>query len=174
MPGVNLSQSMIEEERPIQRSFFDVGVIMSLVILVLVVAGWGGLRLYMNSLDGKIAAVEATLSASAENTQGDHIDRIADFDARMKYFSKSKNDFVDPQEILGLLEGAMVSGVILTEYEYDLESGESTLVGSSGNLKELAEQILKLKSEKIFSQVQIKGTDRDVKNRVTFTLKASL
>lgn len=173
MPGVNLSQSMIEEERPIERSFFDMGVIISLVVLTLVAAGWGGLRFYMNSLDKKIAETDTALSANMENTRGERVDRVADFEARVKYFAKNKNDFSEPQDILSTLEGTMVSGIVLTQYEYDHTTGVSTLSGRTEDFKKLAEQMLSLKSEQVFSQVQVDKIDRDEQNRIVFILKAS-
>lgn len=173
MPGVNLSQSMIEEERPLQRSFFDTGVILSLVVLMLVGLGWGGLRLYMNSLDAKIAALDTTINANGEDLRGDRIDRVADFEARIKYFSKNKEDFIEPENILAALETVMVSGIVLTKYEYDQVTGVSTISGRSEDFKKLAEQILSLKSERIFSQVEVEGVGRDEEKRLTFVLKAS-
>ncbi|MFZ3031740.1 MAG: PilN domain-containing protein [Candidatus Moraniibacteriota bacterium] len=164
---------MIEEERPIQRSFFDVGVLLSLTILILVGLGWGGLRFYMNSLDKKIAEADTALNANMENTRGERVDRVADFEARVKYFTKNRDGFVEPKDILSTLEGTMVSGIVLTQYEYDSMTGVSTLSGRAEDFKKLAEQMLSLKSEKIFSQVQVDKTDRDEENRITFILKAS-
>jgi Tfp pilus assembly protein PilN len=174
MPGVNLSQSMNEEEQNEEHSFFDVGIILSLVALLVVGLGWGGLRLYIGSLNKKIAAIDESLSASKAQLKGEHIDKVADFDARLKYFSANMAEFTDPQSVFQKVEGSMVSGVVLTRFDYDTENEAVTFEGACADFKQLAEQVMSLKAEKTFLQVTVDQIDRNDDNQVMFVIKASL
>ncbi len=171
MPGVNLSQSMPGEESSEKRSFFDMGILLSLGALIVVGLVWGGIRFYMSSLDKKIADIEVTLGASTAQTKGGRVDRVADFETRLKYFSENKNEF-EPEVILKQLEGVMVSGVLLTGFQYDQEERLLTLSGKSDDFRKLADQMFSFKTEKMFSQVRVETIDRDDENKVTFVLKA--
>ena len=174
MPGVNLSQAVAEEEevkRP--RGFFDTGIIVSLVLLALSGSVWGGMRLYVGSLDKKIAALDETLSSNTERLKGEGVNRVADFDARVAYYSENKDALTDPRDVLRRLESVMVPGVVLTNFTYDHQARMSIIAGRSDDFRKMAEQILSLKAEKIFSQVVVDRIERDDKDRITFVFKAN-
>ncbi len=173
MSGVNLSQTIEEEESSTKLGFFDASVVVSLLVLLISGLVWGGIRFYNSSLDKKMVQLDEALNANTERIRGDHIDRIADFDARIAYFSNSQEELSEPRDILKALEGVMVSGIILTKFEYDHEQHASIMTGTADDFKRLAEQILRLKSEKLFSQVRVERIERNDKNRIVFSLKAS-
>lgn len=173
MPGVNLSQSMNEEEQSEERSFFDTGIILSLVGLLVMGVAWGGLLLYISSIDKKIATIDASLSSSATRLKGDRIDRVADFDTRLNYFSSNKAEFTSAQEVFQKLERSVVDGVVVTKFKYDHENREAIFEGNCADFKKLAEQIMALKADASFLQVAVERTSRNEANQVEFALKAS-
>lgn len=174
MPGVNLSQSMDEEEKSEQRSFFDTGIILSLLVVLITGLSWGGMRLYIGSIDKQIVEFDQTFATATGQLRGDRVDRIADFDARLNYFFANKDEFSDAQEVIQKLEKGVVSGVVLTRFEYN--PGEKAVVfeGTCGDFRQLAEQVMSFKREAIFSQVKVEKVDRDKENQVVFSLKANL
>lgn len=174
MPGVNLSQSMNEEEQSEERSFFDAGIVLSLLALLVVGLGWGGLRLYIGSIHKKIATIDESLNTNKAQLKGEHIDRVVDYDARLKYFSAHAATLTDTQSVFQKLENAVVAGVVLTKFEYNPESKEVVFEGTCANFKQLAEQIMSLKAEKDFVQVIVEQVDRNEDNQVVFALEASL
>ncbi len=174
MPGVNLSQPVAEEEEVKRsRGFFDTGIIVSLVLLALSGSVWGGMRLYLGSLDKKIATLDETLSANAERLKGEGVNRVADFDARVTYYAEHRDGLTDPRDILRRLESVMVPGIVLTSFTYDNQARTSIIAGRSEDFRKMAEQILSLKAEKIFSQVVVDRIERDDKDRITFVFKAN-
>ncbi|MBP7060374.1 MAG: PilN domain-containing protein [Candidatus Moranbacteria bacterium] len=173
MTGVNLSQSMPDEEQSEKRSFFDTGIILSLAVLLVVAAGWGGIQLYIASLDKKIAAQDAAIGTSADRLRGDTVDRIADFDERLNYFIGHRPELSDPQDVFSRLERVMVSGVTLTKFDYSREDGVIIVEGVTSDFRKLAEQVLGLKGDTLFSQVKVDQIDRNEAGQVTFIFKAN-
>ena len=174
MSGMNLSQSLPEEEPADDRSFFDGGFILSLSLILLSAIAFGGVRLYIGSLDKKIATVEQTLSANAQRLSGENIDRIADFDSRLNYYSANRVDFSDTEEILRKLEEKVLSDTVLKKFEYNPHDKVILIEGESNDFKKLAEQIMAFKDEKVFSNMEVQTLDRTEANLITFTLKVAL
>jgi hypothetical protein len=175
MLGVNISQSQEEEEtKPKRTGFFDTGTIISIVLVGLSVAVWGGIQLYMQSLDKKIATIDASVVQDSGRLSGENIDRIADFDARVAFFASKQPELVEPLDMLKKLEETMVSGIVLTDYEYDHEMNVGIVSGKASDFRALAEQILSFKTNGLFSQVGVKRTERDEDGVLHFTLNTSL
>lgn len=174
MPGVNLSQSMNEEEQSEERSFFDTGIILSLLVMLITGAAWGGISFYIASLDKKIAAVDGDLTASTAQLQGEGVDRVADFDTRLKYFMANKESFSDVQDIVQRMEKSIIPGIVLTKFEYNPGDKMILIDGRCAEFRKLAEQIMSLKAEQIFSQVKVDKIDRDDTNQIVFSLRATL
>lgn len=174
MPGVNLSQSEQEEEQVEERSFFDSGFMLSMGMILLALLAFGGVRLYIGSLDKKIAAVESALSVNAGRLKGDGIDRVADFDARLGYFSANMVQFSDMQLVLQKLEKTVLPNIILKDFEYNHQDKTVTIEGVSTDFKSLAEQIMSFKNEPVFSNIEVQSIDRTEADTISFVLRASL
>lgn len=175
MLGVNIAQSTEEEEtKPKRAGFFDTGTIISIVLVTLSAAVWGGIQLYMQSLDKKIAAIDASIAQDSGRLSGASIDRIADFDARIAFFAGKEKELMEPLDMLKKLEEVMVGGIVLTDYEYNHETNVGKISGKASDFRALAEQILVFKSKGLFSQVSVKRTERDDQGVLRFTLDTSL
>lgn len=174
MPGMNLSQSTIDEEEVGKQSLFDSGFIISLSLILLSVLTFGGLHFYTGVLDKKISALDAELSGSAASLKGEHVDRVADFDARLNHFSTSHAEFFETREVFQKLESSMLVGVVLEEFQYDAKAKILTINGISGDYRRLAEQIMTFKKEVIFSKLKVEAIGRNDEDQVTFVLKGAL
>ena len=174
MPGMNLSQSTVDEEEVEKQSLFDSGFIVSLSLILLSASMFGGLHFYIGFLDKKILVLESELSGSAMSLKGDHIDRVADFDARLNHFSTNKVDFFETRDIFQKLESSMLPGVVLEEFQYNAKEKVVTIDGTSGDYRRLAEQMMTFKKEAIFSKLKVENIARNDEDQVTFVLKGAL
>ncbi|MDP2837820.1 MAG: hypothetical protein Q8O53_00890, partial [Candidatus Moranbacteria bacterium] len=129
-------------------------------------------RLYMYTLDKKIVALDTALSANAKALEGDHINRIADFDIRTSLFHADPKELVDPSPLLGEIESAMVPGVVLTGYKYGMDAQSANIDGQADNLRKLAEQIMSFKTVKTFSQVKVGTVTNTSEGKIIFSLIA--
>jgi len=173
MAGVNLSQSMASQadksaKRPFSASSFP----LSIILLLMTLIGWGGLHWYLYSLNQKITQLDETISASGNRLQGENIDRISDFDARSSLLSVIATERVDPVVILSKVEALIVPEVVLTKYRYDKQEKTSLIAGETDNFRYLAEQIINLKSDPIFSQVIVDQINRSQEGKIQFVLRA--
>lgn len=171
---MNLSQSTIDEEEVEKKSLFDSGFIVSLSLVLLSALTFGGLHLYIGFLDKKISALEGELSGSTVSLKGDHIDRVADFDARLNHFSTNKTEFFETRDVFKKLENSILAGVVLEEFQYSVKEKTLTINGISGDYRRLAEQIMTFKKESIFSKLSVDSIDRNDEDQVIFVLKGAL
>lgn len=172
MAELNLSQSMGHDKEPKAQHFFDMGFVVSGGIFLLVILGWGGLRFYMNSLDKKVAALDAVVVTNTSELQGEAVNRVTDFDDRMSQLAKNLAENTDPAEQLRSVEGLMVPKVVLTQYEYNKDEQVITFSAKTSDFRFIAEQIMSLKSGKDFSTVTVDAIGRDADGNIIFTLKA--
>lgn len=174
MAGVNLSQSMDAQAEKRKKHLFSAsGFPISIILLVVTVVGWGGLRWYIYSLDKKITALDVTIADSGNRLQGESVDRIVDFDTRVSLLGADSAELIDPETFLTTLESLIVPQVLLTDYEYDNREQICTVSGVTDNFRYLAEQIISLKSDPFFSTVKIHAISRNDEGKIEFTLKTN-
>ena len=175
MAGVNLSQSMASQtEKSEKRPFSASGFPVSIIILVLTLVGWGGLRWYIHTFDVKISQLETTLALDADKLHGVRVDRVTDFSNRLTFLGADLSQFIDPKTLLTLLETLMVPQVVLVGYEYNEKEKVITIVGETENFRYLAEQIISFKSDPLFSKTRVDAIERNEDEKIRFTLKADL
>jgi Tfp pilus assembly protein PilN len=174
MAGVNLSQSMASQaDKSAKRPFSVSSFPLSIILLLITFVGWGGLRWYLYSLNQKITQLDETISASGNRLQGENIDRIADFDARSSLLGVSSTERVDPVVVLSKIETLIVPEIVLTKYEYNKQEKMSLIAGETDNFRFVAEQIINLKSDSLFSQVVVDQISRSEEGKIQFVLRAN-
>ena len=169
MVGLNLSSS-ISEKKEITISDSSLAVIS--VIFFLVVAGFGGLRWYIKTLDNKLTDLSASLDENSSQLRGDKVNRVAYFDARLRLIEQQLNgSAVDSKILLGQMESLILPDVRLTKYEYN-ETGKFVAVsGETDNFKYVAQQIISLKSEDLFTGIKVESLQRTEAGQIGFSLK---
>lgn len=173
MAGINLSQS-IQSGRAVKRSLFDKGLVVSLILFFVVAGIWGGMRLYIKTLDDKIAVFDQELSNYSAELRGTQVDRVADFDNRLSLIAENLKDTTDPKQSLEQIEGLVIPTVVLTEYAYDREKALVTVGGETDNFKYLAQQIMSLKSQPLFGELKVDSIGKTETGRIEFSLTAKL
>lgn len=172
MAGVNLSQSMASGQGKEKRHMFAAsGFPMSIILLLLTIAGFGGLRWYLYTLDQKIANLDATISVNGDRLVGESIDRVADFDARVTLLGTDPAELIDPQALFVKLESLVVPQVLLTKYEYNDRDKVVVIFGKTENFRYLAEQIISFRSDPSFAELRVDTIDRDDKGAIEFVLR---
>jgi len=174
MAGINLSQSMTGNDGSSKKkeALFDTGFVVAFLIFLVVVLGWAGLRFYITQLNKQITALDTTIAEHNAELQGGAVDRVADFDRRLQFLAENATERTEPSQIFSQLESLMVPSNALLEYEYNKTEKVITFSARTNNYRNIAEQVISLKSEKMFSSVKVDTIDRDKEGRITFTLKA--
>lgn len=171
MAGINLS-SLTSEHKSEGGGIFDSSATVVTIVFFLVVAGFGGLRWYIKTLDTKVAALDGTLEENALQLQGKNVDRVAHFDNRLTLVEKQLEGRVDSQKLLNQLESLVIPSVKLTKYEYN-EVGKFVEVnGETDSFKYVAQQIISFKSEDLFTGIRVQSLTHTEVGRVAFSLKA--
>lgn len=172
MVGLNLSSSTTEKKESggmsLDASFVVVSVIFALVIVV-----FGGMRFYIKTQNDTLVELDATLKQSSSQLQGDKVNRVAYFDARLGFMQQQlKGNPVDSKMLLGQLESLTVPQARLTKYEYDGVKKSVEVAGEAENFKFVAEQMLGLKSESLFTGIKVDLLERTPEGRIKFSFKS--
>ncbi|MBP6889635.1 MAG: PilN domain-containing protein [Candidatus Moranbacteria bacterium] len=151
MPGVNLSQSIVEKSAYQAKSGSEKGRLVVFGLFLLTLAVWGGVRVGMSSYDKKITGVEQQITEKKASFEGGVVNDIADVDARLSLINQEKVNQIYPKTILTGLEGVILPTNLLTDFEYDFENNVITLKGEAFGYKEVAQQLMAFKSSPLFS-----------------------
>lgn len=169
---MNLSSSTAEKNES-GGGIFDSSLVLSSIIFFLVVAGFGGVRWYIGTLDDKLANLDATLGQNSSKLQGDQINRVAYFDARLGFIEKQlSGNPVDSQKLLSQLESLAVPNVRLTKYEYNESERFVAIEGDTESFKYVAQQVISLKSDDLFREIRVNLLRWTKDGRVEFSLRA--
>lgn len=172
MSDLNLSQSMAQKQEETKTDLFDRGFLVVFGVFFLTLVVWGGLRLYLYSLEKQGTSLDNVLAERSTQLRGSDVNRVVDFDTRRAFVSQEMDVIVDPSDLLRQVEGLMVPAVSLTRYEYNKEEKVVTLGGTTSNFRHIAEQVLGLKSEKMFENIVVDTIGRDKDGQLIFILKA--
>lgn len=172
MTGINLSSSSAEKKSS-KRSIFDSSFTVVTLFFIASVLVLGGTRWYIKTLDAKHEALVLTLAENSARLEGAKVDRVAHFDDRLRLTAENlASDPVDTQKLLAQIESLVVPTVRLTRYEYSAADKFVEIEGEAESFKYVAQQIISLKSERLFSEVKVQSLIRTKEGRVAFVLKA--
>lgn len=177
MEGINLSQSMQESRRGSseeKRTLLDTGMMVAFAVFIVAALIWGGLAWYVSTVDQKIAAVNGELAESVASLAGKEADRVGDFSDRSAIIRKSLDGSADPSAELDRIEAATVPGVVLTNYQFDEETGTVSITGITDNFKFIAQQLLVLKVSEGFITPKVASIARTKEGKIEFALEVGL
>jgi len=160
MPGVNLSQSIVEKSSYQAKNGSEKGRLIMFGLFFLTLVVWGGVRMGLFTYDKKIAEVDQQIEAKKASFEGKVVNDIADVDARLSLINQEKVDQVYPRTILIGLEGVVLPANYLTSFEYDFEKNIITLKGEAPGYKEVAQQLMAFKSSPLFSDTFVSNLSR--------------
>lgn len=171
MAGINLSQPTADR-RVDRRKFFDVGMVVASIILVLVLGAWGGVYYLTSKTDRAVADLQSQVESAGVDTKGSKIDRILAFDNRIESVAKNIEGQIDTSQMLTDLEGLVIPSVRLTGYQYDHENGNVVIEGLTSDYKYLAQQIISFKSNERYANIHVDKITNSESGDIVFTLKS--
>ncbi len=148
------------------------GILISLVILIVVLLIFIGLKAGTFWLSSKKNDIDGKIAAEARSLESEDVDRIADFQQRMEQISGSISSKKDTNEALGQVGQAMAPGSVVSFLQNT--PGTVSLKIISDNFLAAAKQALSFKKSGYFGNVRIKDIGKNQDGKVFFTLDMNL
>lgn len=154
MAGINLSQSVVEKQvqEPVSKNR---GIGMMLGLFVLTLAVWGGVVAGEAYYTKQVAARNALMESKKLELSGPAVSGVADVAARLSLVDAGVASRIHPQAILTALESAVLPSIRLEEFAYDDATGMVQITGIAPGYKEVAQQIMALKTSARFSSTEV-------------------
>lgn len=163
MPGVNLSQSIAEKSAYQAKSGGDKGRLYVFIVFFLTLITWGGVRIGMFIYDKKIETVKQQMEEKKSSFNNLVVNDIADVDARLSLLAQQKKGQLYPKTLLTTLESVVLPANQLTDLRYDFKKNILIVVGIAPGYKEVAQQLMALKSSLHFSNTTITSLTKEKK-----------
>ncbi|MDP1620322.1 MAG: PilN domain-containing protein [Candidatus Moranbacteria bacterium] len=175
MVNINLStnQSMPQDSQRTAAAKSGVAVVEMILLIVAVISG--GLMLWVNNLDNKVVAVEASYADKEAGLMANVRNKdIVDFQNRLSL----SDELVDQKnltfDVLQEVERNLVSGVYITAFEADKEAKTLKLECVADNYEAVARQVLGFKSSNYFSEVVVKSANISNEGKAVFSMEIGL
>ena len=139
-----------------------------IIVLVAILAVWGGTKICSSYFLSQKNKVEEQNKLESANLSGKSIDRLVDFDERMRKSLEESSEKVNQEDYLRDLESAMITGSNIDSLKYSDGKIEVLLVAD--NFKTVARQILSFKNSKYFKDLRMDKTSRDEDGKIKYTL----
>lgn len=171
MAGINLSAGVTTAGTR-KKSSLDTGFIVAVILVVVILAVWGGIRYFMFTTDKQITSLETQITEANDDLQGEQVDRILAFDTRMVGIEESAKTNEDVAVRLTSLEGLVIPSVRLTDYRFDHNDGTVTIAGVTSDYKYLAQQLISFKKQTEYGGMRVDKITNTEAGDISFILKA--
>ncbi len=151
----------------IGNSFLRVGIILGLIALILLGLGWGGLKIYGNSVAKQIEGQKEQQSKIFPAKEKDLITQIADLESGAAVGQNILKNHIYTSEILVKIATSTLPQVQLEGYSLDVKNKLVILKGIALNYSVLAKQILAFQDAG-FSKVTTSESNLDKSGGVNF------
>lgn len=154
MAPINLSQSYSDEDQLTIRSgkFFDKNFYISISLALVVLAVFGGLKLYNQTLLDKIKELDNYLAKEEQKMISQTADELSDFQYRMASITadldKKNLSLNKPETYFATIEGALLPEAKLSELEIDLKENSISFDAIIDNYRNLAVQMTAFREDK--------------------------
>lgn len=174
MSNINLYQDGRVGEKTSRESFLDKGMIVGVLVLGIVLAGYGGLQVYLRSLNQKIEASQKEASDARKSLDGEGVNLAASFQQRLDMLESAKSVFDknDPAKVFQNVQDAMIQGVVASEIGFKDRTLKVVFLADSFEI--LASQIMSFKKSGAFRDVQVKNSVRTEDGKVNTELSMAL
>lgn len=172
MANINLHQSVESTESLRKKpSFFTGRTFLSILMLVITFAAFGGLKYYQSYLVTTRDQLISEKKAIMMNMDKDEIAQAIDFDNRINSINYNIENRTNPGEDFGLMENLLLSNVSLNDYSYEFDGKTIALSVVADNFESVAEQMWNFKKSKEFSSVEVMGSSLDGEGKTIFDLE---
>ncbi len=152
-----------------RKSPFGASIIM-VIVFFLVLAGWGFMKWYIQTLDTSINQTADRFNEVSKSFHGASVDRVNAFEKRLD-IAKTEKDKKDnmPNDFLAKLEELTLPEVRIKKYEVNMEKKTIQVTGITNSFRYTAEQIAQFKTDPFFHSVTVSNFSKDEAGIITFT-----
>ena len=175
MVNVNFHQTDRQNEAGSKKKrALNSGFFISILILSVSFLTFFGMKVYSSSIESRIAAVKNQIDKEQGSIEDDRVNRVVDFQNRLKEIDANISDKKNPKETLSEIESLILQGVVLTSCEYDSSKKSLTLEAISDSFQIISKQMLSLKNSDYFGNVRVPETSMGEDGKISFTLESQL
>lgn len=168
MSNTNLATSSSRENAVSAMSW---GNVILFLILLLVLATYGGLLFWKNSLEKSITDTKNAHSADVASFSSDNAKNVVDFQNRLTIAKNLLNDNSNNINYLSALEKNIVPGAHISSYKFDKTANTINLNCVADNYNIVAKQILSFKTSGQYASVFGGQTSFDsTTNKIDFSV----
>ncbi|MDO8529218.1 MAG: hypothetical protein Q7S18_00950 [bacterium] len=168
MTNINLLESAEGKDTQGQKKLGGKALFVPLAVLLAVFLAFGGAKFYLSSLDKEKNQIDGEIKLESANLNGKNVDRVADFQERMKKAAGESSSKENYESYLEEMETLVVSGARVESLQYSPE--EIAIAMTADNFKTMARQVLSLKQSKFFRDLKTGGASRKEDGKISFTL----
>ena len=166
MSNINLYQSEQEGEKNTQAGLFDKGLIVGVLIFGIFLAIYGGVEMYLRSIDKKITDLKTEEIESKKALNSEDVNAVASFQQRLDIMESGGDVFAknNPAEIFKNIQSSMVSGVVASAIGFKGKVVEVAFVADDFEM--LAKQVMSFKQNVAFRDVQMVSSMREEDGKI--------
>lgn len=167
MSNINLFESA-QEKKGYNMKFSGKALAIPVIVLIITFSVLGAVKVGISYLEKQKNKIEQESQALEASLSGKNVDRVVDFEERMKKSQKiafSRNDYgnyLDELETL-VVSGARVSSLLYSSKEIEIEM-------VADNFQTIARQALSFKNSKYFKDLEMGDTNRNNEGGIGFLL----
>ncbi len=152
------------------------GLIFAVLILLIFVGMWIGMKLYLGSLETKNKTIVQNIENAHSNYDPVQVGEVMDFYERLEIVERvnAEHDNIMVR-VLSDIEKIMVPRAVLSAMELNRSADGEDIVTIGGDVEAfdiLAQQELAMRDSGYFTDIEISDTDFDDAGRITFELTA--
>ncbi len=157
-------------EIPKRFDYLKFGIVAAVILLILSLAVWGGLKIYAGVISGKIEELKKQEGAVFESKDKDLAEKIADMEKRAKIAQDFFKAHVYTSEILNAIALQTLPKVKWDSYDLNVKTNNVVLKGQAADYSSLAKQLFTFEEEQSnFSNVNVSGIALDKAGTVSFS-----
>ena len=171
---VNINLQQIDSTKKVSSSsFVGTKFYISMTIIALPLAVYGGLKMYSDSLAKKITDVKMQIQTESGQISDASLRRVANFKVSLDNVEKTilsqDNAYYD---FFKYLQDSMVAGVVVTGVKYDLNVTEISLMAD--NFQSVAKQLASFKKNPVTASLEVISSDAKTEaGKIKFGVKVS-
>lgn len=172
MTNINLITEDVSKKK---GSLSDTGSVLGLIVLLLVLALYGGILFYKGRVVNEAIQAKSEYDQKYNEAVTGRAKEVADFQNRLVAAGKLIGQGRNVSDNLAAVETALLPNVYLDSYGYDDETSSVTINCVGDNYNTVAKQIRSFKNSSFFSEVASGKTSFDkVKNKIDFEIDLKL
>jgi Tfp pilus assembly protein PilN len=175
MANTNLYQSGDQPSFSPKRGVqLDKGMLFSGILMLVVLALFGGVKMYYNLVFKEKTDIESKIDQASANLKSPEASEVSDFQKRLEKIDENLSTKQNPVEVLNFIEKVIAPEVLLASLSLDNETGTLELIFNVDNFRSMSRQIFIIKQDSFLSNVSVSGVERDEKGTISFLVSGQI